>query len=352
MPDKALVSLNPAEDGQAYMLEHLSEPSTVWRDSRLNGKAGNGNHHVVSRPQVAAGLVSVVIPSYNHARFLPDAIHSAIKQTYRPVEIIVVDDGSTDGTEEVVRPFRTVRYVKQRNSGVTAARNAGLHLSSGSYVVFLDADDRLLADALDIGIRSLEANPDCALTFGTFYMIDGEGRKRGVCHPLRQRKYGYPDFLEQNFIGNPGVALYRKDALAAVDGFDSANQAAGDYDLYLRITHAFPVTCHSEPVLEYRRHGSNMSNDPATMLPACLNALKKQVPVVKGDALLEAALKRGTMHWKNYYGEKLVIKMYEDVARRRWKNTARCLSQLLIHYPERLTRKVFGRSRSNGHTIS
>ena len=333
------------------MVEHLSGSSTVWRDRRLDTKAGNGDHHGVSRTQGGTDLVSVVIPSYNHARFLADAIQSAMKQTYRPVEIIVVDDGSTDDTEAVVKPFRGVRYVKQRNGGVTAARNAGLHLSSGSYVVFLDADDRLLAEALDIGIRSLTANPDCALTFGTFYMIDGEGRKKGMSHPLRQRRYGYRDFLEQNFIGNPGVALYRKDALAAVDGFDSANQAAGDYDLYLRITHTFPVACHTEPVLEYRRHSSNMSNDPATMLPACLNALKKQIPVVKGDASLEAALRRGTTYWKNYYGERLVIKMYEDVARRKWKNTARCLSQLLIHYPERLTRKVFGRSRSNAHKV-
>lgn len=321
----------------------------MCRDKGLETQAGNGNHTLVSPPHIGAELISVVIPTYNHARFLPDAIQSVMQQTYRPVEIIVVDDGSTDDTQEVVRPFRTVRYVKQRNSGVTAARNVGLHLSSGSYVVFLDADDRLLAGALDIGIRSLSANPDCALTFGTFYMIDGEGRKRGISHPLSQRRYGYRDFLEQNFIGNPGVALYRKDALAAVDGFDSANQAAGDYDLYLRITHAFPVACHTEPVLEYRRHGSNMSNDPATMLPACLNALRKQLPVVKGDASLEAALKRGTTYWKNYYGERLVMKMYEDVARRKWKNTARCLSQLLIHYPERLTRKVFGSSRSNGH---
>ena len=324
----------------------------LCRNDQSDSMIGNGHHHVGYRSPSRADLVSVIIPSYNHARFLPDAIQSAAKQTYGPVEVIVIDDGSTDDTEQVVKPFRTVRYVKQTNSGVTAARNTGLHLSSGSYVVFLDADDRLLSGAVEIGVRSLRANPDCALTFGTFYMIDTEGRKKGVCHPLPQRRYGYRDFLEQNFIGNPGVALYRRDALLAVDGFDTGNQAAGDYDLYLRITRAFPVACHTEAVLEYRRHGSNMSNDPAVMLPACLNALRKQMPVVKGDASLEAALKRGTTHWKNYYGERLVIKMYEDVARRKWRNTARCLSQLIIHYPERLTRKVLGTTRNNGHTMS
>lgn len=327
----------------------------LFRHSAKPGKqrrmTGNGTPIVGLQPPNQTDLVSVIIPSYNHAPFLSDAIQSVMQQTYRSVEIIVIDDGSTDETEHVVTSYRSVRYVKQKNSGVTAARNAGLKLCSGSYVVFLDADDRLLSEAIEIGARSLMANPDCALTFGSFYMIDTEGRRRGLCHPLRQRKYGYRDFLEQNFIGNPGVALYRREPLVAVDGFDSANQAAGDYDLYLRLTHAFPVACHTEPVLEYRRHGSNMSNDPAVMLPACLHALKKQLPIVKGNASLEAALERGRTHWKDYYGERLVIKMYEDVARRKWKNTARSLSQLIINYPERLTRKILRSTRTNGHRV-
>ncbi len=321
--------------------------TTELNEARIGSGASTAG---VQAPQ-RADLVSVVIPSFNHADFLPDAIQSAMKQTYGPVEIIVIDDGSSDETEHVVKSYQNVRYVKQRNSGVTAARNVGLKLSTGSYVVFLDADDRLLAQAIEIGIRSLRANPDCALTFGTFYMIDGEGKRKGVCHPLCQRRYGYSDFLEQNFIGNPGVVLYRKHPLLAVDGFDAANQAAGDYDLYLRLTYAFPVACHTEPVLEYRRHGSNMSNDPAVMLPACLHALRKQVPIVKGNAFLEAALKRGRSHWKNYYGERLVIRIYESAAGRRWRSTVHNLSLLILNYPERLTRKVLKSTRRNSYPM-
>ncbi|WP_447599244.1 glycosyltransferase [Nitrospira sp. Nam80] len=314
--------------------------------TELNKEEGlNGARTIERHATPQAELVSVVIPSFNHAGFLPDAIQSVMEQTYGPVEIIVIDDGSDDETEHVVKAYQCVRYVKQRNRGVTAARNVGLKLSAGSYVLFLDADDRLLSKAIEIGIRSLQANPDCALTFGTFYMIDGDGKRKGSCHPVTQRRYGYSDFLEQNFIGNPGVALYRKDPLLAVDGFDSANQAAGDYDLYLRLTYVFPVTCHTEPVLEYRRHGANMSNDPAVMLPACLLALRKQAPVVKGNPFLEAALKRGRTHWKNYYGERLVIRIYEDAERRKWRSTARYLSQLLLNYPERLTRRILKNGR-------
>lgn len=303
-------------------------------------------------PSNKADLVSVIIPCYNHAHFISDAIQSVMKQTYKSVEIIVIDDGSTDETEHVVKSFGNVQYVKQRNRGVTSARNLGLKLSSGSYVVFLDADDRLLSKAIEIGVGSLMANLDCALTFGTFYMIDIEGKRRGLCHPLRQRTYGYRDFLERNFIGNPGVALYRKPLLTAFDGFDTTNQAAGDYDLYLRITNVFPIACHTEPVLEYRRHGSNMSNDPAVMLPACLSALRKQSRIVRGNVPLEAALTRGRIHWKNYYGEQLVIKIYEHAALRKWKNTARCLLQLVINYPERITRTILrNRLKNNGHIV-
>ena len=288
-----------------------------------------------------AELVSVVIPCYNHARFVSDAIQSVLKQTYKSIEIIVIDDGSTDNTERIVRSYETVQYTKQKNRGVTYARNVGLRLSSGSYVLFLDADDRLLSHAIEIGIESLKNNLDCALTFGSFYMIDIEGNKRGLCHPLHKRNYEYSDFLERNFIGNPGVALYRKRFLETFIGFDTANQPAGDYDLYLRISKVFPIACHCEPVLEYRRHATNMSNDPAVMLPACLNALRKQWPLVRGKAPLEAALMRGQTHWKNYYGEQLVIKIYEYAALRRWKHTARCFLQLVMHYPERITRKLF-----------
>ena len=92
-----------------------------------------------------AALVSVVIPCYNQAHFLGEAIESVLAQTYPHLEIVVVDDGSTDNTGEVAARYPGVRYVRQENQGLAAARNTGLRHSSGDYLVFLDADDRLLA---------------------------------------------------------------------------------------------------------------------------------------------------------------------------------------------------------------
>ena len=93
-------------------------------------------------------LVSVIIPCYNHAQFLPDAIRSVQQQTYSPVEIVVVNDGSTDDTETVAKQFDTVKHIYQTNRGLSAARNTGIEHSSGEFLVFLDADDWLYKDAV------------------------------------------------------------------------------------------------------------------------------------------------------------------------------------------------------------
>src|SRR6266513_5232454 len=103
-------------------------------------------------PMPASGLVSVIIPCYNQAHFLHEAIESVLAQTYSNREIIVVDDGSTDNTATVARCHSPPRYIYQENAGPSAARNTGFEQSRGEYLVFLDADDRLLPEALEIGV--------------------------------------------------------------------------------------------------------------------------------------------------------------------------------------------------------
>ena len=125
--------------------------------------------------QAEAPLVSVVIPCYNQAHFLGEAIESVLAQTYPHLEIIVVDDGSPDNTEEVATRYSGVRYVQQANQGLAAARNTGLRHSTGAYLVFLDADDRLLPQAVEVGLQQLQAHPECAFTFGKWRQIAGDG---------------------------------------------------------------------------------------------------------------------------------------------------------------------------------
>ncbi len=309
----------------------------------MSKSADHVSHDLDSGESIAgiSGLVSIIIPCYQQAHFLPDAISSILRQTYSDIEIVVVDDGSTDRTREVAISHPAVRYVTQSNAGVSDARNTGFGMSRGEYVVFLDADDRLLADAIEIGTRSLSEHPSCALTFGTFFMIDAEGNRRNPSFPLTSLTYGYKELLQENVIGNPGVALYRRWAISAVGGFDLVNGPAGDYDLYLRIARLFPLACHRHPVIEYRRHAANMSNDPGIMLKACLSALNKQRPFIKSNPNLTSALNRGRINWKLYYGEPLVSKVEEDLSNRRFREGLRGLLLLATWYPERFLTGLF-----------
>src|SRR4030095_13786323 len=110
----------------------------------------------------ASATVSVVITCYNHGHFLREAIESVLAQSYRNFEIILVDDGSTDDTSKIAATYPGVRYIHQKNSGLATARNTGIKHSNGQFVVFLDADDRLVSNALEAGIQHLNANPECA----------------------------------------------------------------------------------------------------------------------------------------------------------------------------------------------
>src|SRR5215213_4245219 len=125
--------------------------------------------------EVIAGLVSVVIPCYNQAHFLGEAVESVLAQSYPRFEVVVVDDGSTDDTAEVAARYPKVRCVRQQNQGLAAARNTGLRHSEGEYVVFLDADDRLLPEALKNGLECLETHRECAYVYGHFRMIASDG---------------------------------------------------------------------------------------------------------------------------------------------------------------------------------
>src|SRR5690348_130160 len=144
----------------------LSALETSSLSPRQHAAAAVAQDEVV--PHENATLVSVVITTYNHARFLGEAIESVLAQTVPPFEVIVVDDGSTDDPAAVVRRYPQLRLIRQRNQGLAAARNTGWRASGGSYLVFLDADDRLLPNALAANLRRLAEWPECAFAYGAY----------------------------------------------------------------------------------------------------------------------------------------------------------------------------------------
>ena len=277
-------------------------------------------------------LVSVIIPCYNHAHFLGEAISSVINQTYPHIEIIVVDDGSTDDTAQIAKAYPNIRYVRQNNCGLSRARNVGLSHSKGDYIVFLDADDCLFPNAIDIGFRALASRNDFALAFGLFVHI---GISQGMGTRSRDGNYNYKALLRRNFIGNPGSVFYRRSVFTEIGEFDEANSPAADYDLYLRVARQFPILCHHQLVVQYRKHGANMSNNARLMLASTVTVLKKQLQYVEGNQELRVAYDMGLQHSMSYYGEPLIANIYARFLHGDLINMALDVYTLVRFYPNR-----------------
>lgn len=278
-------------------------------------------------------LVSVIIPCYNHGHFLGEAIESVIGQTYPLIEIIVVDDGSTDDTEQIAKAYPNIQYVRQNNYGLSRSRNVGLSHSKGAYIILLDADDCLFPEAIDIGLRALASRNDCALTFGLFVKI---GVSQGLQQLSPNTSYGYKDLLQRNVIGNPGTVLYRRKVFTEIGVFDEANNSAADYDFYLRVARQFPIFCHHQLVVQYRKHGTNMSNDAGLMLASTVTVLKKQLQYVEGNHELRVAYEHGLQHYMRYYGERLIMQIYERFRQGHLLDTAFGVYILVRFYPNRI----------------
>lgn len=250
-------------------------------------------------------LVSVVIVCYNQARYLRDAIESVLTQSYQGMEILLVDDGSTDQTSEIAHEYPQVRYIRQENRGLAAARNTGMRESGGRHLVFLDADDRLLPGALDAGLALFREQPDSGLVFGSYRNIFGDGSPASTAVPEPVEQEHYWHLLQGNFIGMHAAVMYSREAIELAGGFNESLSACEDYELYLRIARRRPIHRHGALVAEYRHHDTNMSRDHVFMLRAVLAVLRaerKRIP----DAKHRHALRSGMSVWKEYYGALLL----------------------------------------------
>jgi glycosyltransferase involved in cell wall biosynthesis len=197
-------------------------------------------------------LVSAIIPVFNGAAYLAEALESVFLQTRLPDEVVVVDDGSTDATGAVARLFENrIRYVRQEHAGIGPARNRGLHASTGSLVAFLDHDDLWTAEKLDLQVRALDASPATGMVFGLveeFISPDLPARERA--RPLL-REGRHPGYLV-------GAMLARRSAFAAAGEFPAAFRAGEFVDWYLRAVEAgIPHALLPRVVLKRRLHMTN-----------------------------------------------------------------------------------------------
>lgn len=273
----------------------------------------------------ATPRISVIIPCYNHGQYLPNAINSILSQQYAATEIIVIDDGSTDNTAAVVQQYPEVKYVFQENKGLSAARNTGVRHSSGSILMFLDADDWFCQDAFNISLRWLAQNPGAAFVSGAHKKVSPAGDMlEHVAFEVPSNHYRH--LLEGNYIGMHGTVMYRRWVFDHFS-YDTSLRACEDYDLYLKVARRFPVVHHTEMIASYLIHGKNMSADTSFMLRHVMQVLDRQ-KALPLDEYERASLERGRRVWTQYYSSlsqkkanafkmrKQVKKMLPDVVRR------------------------------------
>jgi glycosyltransferase involved in cell wall biosynthesis len=226
-------------------------------------------------------VISVVIPTYNRAAYIAEAIRSVQAQTFRDVEIIVADDGSTDNTAEIIAGFgNALTYVPLSHRGLPAAtRNAGLRAGKGEFVAFLDSDDLFLANKMALQLAAFEAHPEAGLVYSNGHFFrDHPGQPIGYVLDGLPTPSGdvFPELLRGNFLAPPAV-LVRRVCLDAVGLFDERPDffAVEDYDLWLRIAAQFPVIYALGDVAAIRRHQQSISRDVAALRRRVLRVLDK-----------------------------------------------------------------------------
>ena len=208
----------------------------------------------------AMPTVSVVIGTYNSARWLGATIDSVRRQTFQDWELVIVDDGSTDDTRRVVGGHADdprIRYVLQTRAGRSAARNRGIAMSSGPLVAFLDADDLWRPEKLAKQVSALGAEPAAGLCYTAARFIDAAGRQLPIRKPLRAVSGRIlPRLMRGNVIILASV-LVRRTCLDAVGAFEATLHACEDWDLWLRLARRYPVAVVDEELTLYRVHGDN-----------------------------------------------------------------------------------------------
>jgi glycosyltransferase involved in cell wall biosynthesis len=241
--------------------------------------------------------VSVIVPVYNGQAYLAEALDSALAQSYRSFEVVVVDDGSTDASAAIARMYSyrsdgRVRLVSQANAGLPGARNSAMAAARGEFFALLDADDVWMPNHLAHAVAALDADPAVGLVHANIERIDAVGRSLGV--PLRFWRLQDDAYtaiaLRHEHVSCP-TAVFRRSCIDAIGGFDARFTGLGceDRDLWLRIAEDWKVRYLDSVAARYRVHGSNMSGNREKMGRARRLLVEKLAQSPRGAALARHA---------------------------------------------------------------
>jgi len=204
--------------------------------------------------------ISVIIPAYNAEKTILETINSVIKQTFSDFEIIVVNDGSTDRTVELLQDIKDERLkvFSYENGGASSARNRGIAHATGEYISFLDADDLWTHDKLELQLAALQAHPEAGVAYSWTYVINGEGELlRTIEHNYEGNVYG--EMLLKSFVTCGSNPLIRREAIESVGGFDVTLKSSDDWDYWLRLAYKWHFVVVPKHQIFYRRSATSKS---------------------------------------------------------------------------------------------
>lgn len=252
-------------------------------------------------------VVSVIIPAYQHGQCIAEAVDSVIEQTFRDFEIIVINDGSTDRTEEVLRPYvekNLIRYFYQENQGISATRNRGLSLATGEFVAFLDDDDVWPPDKLEWQVDALQ-NSRALVVGGLTSVFGTRVDRKSIVETSAYAKIHTAKLFGGNPFGSPGQTLIRKSALLEIGGFDPTIWGADDHDVWIRLSRMGEIRRYDRISLFYRVHDSNTSRDSERMFENAEKVIRKNLIGVTGRERTQLE-RQGFRFLFRYGGKKLI----------------------------------------------
>ena len=248
----------------------------------------------------ATPLVSVIIATHNRAHVISQAIESVLSQTFEDYEIIVVDDGSSDGTAGLLRERYAEKVVyisKETNAGLSAARNTGIQAARGRYVAILDDDDLWLPEKLEMQIGLMEEKPSLGLVYCNSFTVNEHDEVLGEIKGT-QKGAIFDEVLSSNCLGPPSGILLQKKVFAETGYFDENLTALEDWDLWIRVSQCYEIDFVDQPLVRYRVHSDNMSRDIVNMQRSTFAVLDKYWPPICSDKAHEE--KRSRVYSNHY----------------------------------------------------
>jgi glycosyltransferase involved in cell wall biosynthesis len=238
-------------------------------------------------------IISVIIPVYNGEKTIKKTIESVLEQSFSDLEVIVINDGSIDSTEEIVKsiPDSRLKIFSYPNAGLSASRNRGLSLATCEFVSFIDADDLWTSDKLESQMQALLANKSAAVAYSWTDYIDANGKFLRAGIRAKITGDAYSKLLLSNFLENGSNPLIRKEAFTTVGNFDESLRAAEDWDMWLRLADRYEFVVVPKVQILYRVSATSMSSNFKKQETESLKVIERAFSHPKAASL---------QHWKKY----------------------------------------------------